>query len=142
MRISDWSSDVCSSDLAFVDGGTLQGYHRRYADYFMLNFDQHVDFLVKEGFLTTAEDERIRAVVHEHESLLQLDGGCLVHKDLALWNILGDARQIAASIDWDDAISGDSVDDLSLLACFHPGDVVSAPLDGSQEIKEIGRAHV
>lgn len=122
---------------AFLDRGTLQGYHRRYADYFMLNFDQHVDFLVKKGFLAPAQYEQIWAAVREHESLLQLERGCLVHKDLAFWNILGDERRIAAFIDWDDAISGDPVDDLSLLACFHPGDVVSAAVDGYREINAL-----
>jgi Ser/Thr protein kinase RdoA (MazF antagonist) len=29
--------------------------------------------------------------------------GCLVHKDLALWNILGTEREIAAFIDFDDS---------------------------------------
>lgn len=119
---------------AFVAEGVLLGYHQQYADYFMLNFDYHVDFLVKEHFLTPAQSDWIRSAVREHESLLQFNGGCLVHKDLAFWNILGDERRIAAFIDWDDAISGDPVDDLSLLACFHPGDVVSAAIDGYREI--------
>ncbi|MFN9915135.1 MAG: phosphotransferase, partial [Pirellulaceae bacterium] len=41
--------------------------------------------------------------------MLNLPLGCLVHKDLALWNILGTRDQIAAFIDFDDAISGDSM---------------------------------
>lgn len=121
----------------FIANGTLQGYHEQYSDYFMLNLNHHLDFLVKEHFLTKVQGERIWAAVRDHESLLHLNRGCLVHKDLAFWNILGDARQIAAFIDWDDAISGDPVDDLSLLACFHPGHVVSAAIEGYREISPL-----
>ena len=117
-----------------MDEQRLQGYHPRYVDYYMLNLDHHLEFLVKADFLARAQRERIWAAVREHESLLNLDRGCLVHKDLAFWNVLGDGDQIAAFIDWDDAISGDPVDDLSLLACFHPADVVAAAIDGYREI--------
>jgi len=121
----------------FINHGPLQAYHQRYADYFMLNLDNHVNFLVKERFLTLAQGKRIWAAIKEHESLLELDSGCLVHKDLAFWNILGDAWKIAAFIDWDDAISGDPVDDLSLLACFHSGKDVSVAIEGYQEINPL-----
>src|SRR5690606_36264792 len=69
--------------------------------------------------------------------LLVLPEGCLVHKDLALWNILGDRNQIYAFIDWDDAVSGDPTDDLSLLGCFHDGEVVLAAIDGYQQVKTL-----
>lgn len=113
-----------------LNDGRLRGYHERYPDYFMLNFDQHLDFLTKEAFLSNKLREQIRSAVRDYESLLNLNQGFLVHKDLAFWNILGDTNRISAFIDWDDAISGDPMDDLSLLACFHPGNVVSAALDG------------
>jgi aminoglycoside phosphotransferase (APT) family kinase protein len=122
---------------AYMSSGQLQGYHQRYADYFLLNFDRHVDLLVQEAFLPRSQSERIHALVRDHESLLHLGNGCLVHKDLAFWNILGDNEQIAAFIDWDDAISGDPVDDLSLLACFHEGGVVSAAVNGYSEIRAL-----
>lgn len=122
---------------AFIADGRLQGYHRGYMDYFMLNLDRHVDFLVKAAFLSPAQGEWIRSVVRDYESLLNLDRGCLVHKDLAFWNILGDARRIAAFIDWDDTISGDPVDDLSLLACFHSGNVVSAAIGGYRSVRPL-----
>jgi len=115
---------------ALTKDGRLRGYHELYSDYFMLNFDCHLEFLVREAFLSAQQRERIQSVVRDYESLLNLNRGCLVHKDLAFWNILGDANRISAFIDWDDAISGDPTDDLSLLACFHPGNVVSAATDG------------
>lgn len=100
-----------------VLGETLQGYRDSYADYFHLRLDEHLDFLTKCGFLSTADE--ILVEINNHRALLDLAPGCLVHKDLALWNILGTERQIHGFIDFDDSIAGDSMDDLSLLACFH-----------------------
>ena len=108
----------------------LDGYHTRYADYFRLRLDQHLGFLVERQFLTTAQREDIERGITEDETLLQLERGCLVHKDLALWNILGSRDQIAAFIDFDDAISGDPMDDLSLLACFHDAAFVQRAFEG------------
>lgn len=108
----------------------LDGYHTRYADYFRLRLDQHLSFLVERRFLTSEQRGDIARTIIEHESLLELDQGCLVHKDLALWNILGSRDQIAAFIDFDDAISGDAMDDLSLLACFHDATFLQRAFEG------------
>src|SRR5205814_185714 len=66
-----------------------------------------------------------------------LASGCLVHKDLALWNILGTETRIAAFIDWDDAISGDPLDDLSLLGCFYDGSIIARALAGYSSIRPL-----
>ncbi len=97
----------------------LQGWHARYADYHHLQLERHLDFLVARQFLTTAQGRELLAAIQDHGDLLHLDTGVFVHKDLALWNVLGRTDRIAAFIDFDDAISGDAMDDLSLLACFH-----------------------
>jgi len=110
------------------EAGSLQGPHRRYADYFHLRLDDHLHFLTVRGFLTNAAE--IRAEIENHRSLLDLPQGCLVHKDLALWNILGSRDEIAAFIDFDDAISGDPMDDLSLLACFHDAFFLQRAFEG------------
>jgi Fructosamine-3-kinase len=117
-----------------LNAGTLLGYHKRYSDYFHLNLENHLDFLVSANFLSTAKKKHILALIDDHEPLLHLNQGCLVHKDLAFWNILSDGKHIHAFIDWDDAVSGDPVDDLSLLACFHPGDVVASAISGYEHV--------
>ncbi|WP_353197349.1 aminoglycoside phosphotransferase family protein [Parapedobacter defluvii] len=121
----------------FLATGQLRGYHTHYADYFQLNLDKHLDFLVGNNFLSRAQQQQILDLVREHEMLLSLSRGCLVHKDLAFWNILSDGRKICAFIDWDDAISGDPVDDLSLLACFHTGALVSAAIRGYVQVRPL-----
>ena len=104
---------------AWREGRGLAGFHQTYADYFCVRLSDHLDYLVEGGFFAKDQREEIERSIGDYASLLTIEKGCLVHKDLALWNILGPANHVAAFIDFDDAISGDSMDDLSLLACFH-----------------------
>lgn len=117
--------------------GPLSGTRSSYDDYFHLRLDEHLGFLVSRGFLIREQHNEIAAEIENHRALLNLPLGCLVHKDLALWNILGTRDQIAAFIDFDDAISGDSMDDLSLLACFHDAAFLSRAFDGYQSIRPL-----
>ena len=121
---------------------SMNGYHATYADYFHLRLDQHLAFLVARGFLTQPQSDEIFTEIENHFSLLQLDTGCFVHKDLALWNILGSETEIAAFIDFDDAISGDPMDDLSLLACFHDDTFLRRAFEGYQSTRALPSDHL
>ncbi len=123
------------------DENRLQGFHARYEEYFRLHLDRHLRFLTERGFFTSSESAEIAAEIERHCGLLALDRGCLVHKDLAFWNILGTEREIAAFIDWDDAISGDPMDDLSLLGCFHDGTVLACALEGYASVRPLPPEH-
>ncbi len=115
----------------------LQGWHAHYADYHHLQLERHLDFLVARQFLTDAHGRELLAAIKDHDSLLHLDSGVFVHKDLALWNVLGSTDRIAAFIDFDDAISGDVMDDLSLLACFHDTAFVRHAFEGYQSLRAL-----
>jgi fructosamine-3-kinase len=97
----------------------LVGFHADYPAYYRLRLDEHLRFLEARSFLSAARAGEIRCLIGDHADPLQLKQGVLVHKDLALWNVLGPPDAVAAVIDFDDAIGGDPLDDLSLLACFH-----------------------
>jgi aminoglycoside phosphotransferase (APT) family kinase protein len=118
----------------------LQGYHTDYDTYFHLHLEHHLDFLKDHAFLTDSQAAEIRRTIADHRDLLALEDGCLVHKDLALWNILGTPQMILAFIDWDDAIMGDPMDDLSLLGCFYDGPVVERALHGYAAIRTLPEA--
>lgn len=118
-------------------GNELIGLHKTYRDYFLLNWKKHLDFLVARKFMTSAESAEIQKLVFRNDHYLDIHHGCLVHKDLALWNILGKEDEIKAFIDWDDTISGDATDDLSLLACFHSGEVIQAAMDGYESVMSL-----
>ncbi len=113
----------------------LSGSRSSYTDYFHLRLDEHLAFLVEHGFLSREQRHDIAAEIETHRALLDLPKGCFVHKDLALWNILGTGNQIAAFIDFDDSISGDPMDDLSLLACFHGEDFLKRAFEGYQSLR-------
>ncbi|MCY2973233.1 MAG: aminoglycoside phosphotransferase family protein [Planctomycetota bacterium] len=121
--------------------GPLSGSRSSYADYFHLRLDEHLAFLVSSGFFTREQRDEIAAEIANHHALLDLPLGCLVHKDLALWNILGTREHIAAFIDFDDAISGDAMDDLSLLACFHDAAFLARAFEGYQSIRPLPDEH-
>jgi fructosamine-3-kinase len=69
--------------------------------------------------------------------LLALERGCLVHKDTALWNLLGTEWEVKAVIDWDDCIAGDPMDDLALLGCFHDGAFLRAAFSGYASVRSL-----
>lgn len=121
---------------------SMAGYHATYTDYFHLRLDQHLSFLVTRSFLTQPQSDEILAEIESHRALLQFNTGCFVHKDLALWNILGSENEIAAFIDFDDAISGDPMDDLSLLACFHDDVFLRRAFEGYQSIRALPSDHL
>jgi len=119
------------------DDQQLVGIHQTYPSYFTLNLHRHLDFLSQHGFLNSQETIRIVHAIREHEHLLHLSSPCLVHKDLALWNILGSPDAISSFIDWDDCIGGDPLDDFSLLACFHDAGIVGKCLAGYRSIRPL-----
>ena len=121
--------------------GPLSGSRSSYADYFHLRLDEHLAFLVSSGFLTREQRDEIATEIANHQALLDLPLGCLVHKDLALWNILGSENRVAAFIDFDDAISGDAMDDLSLLACFHDAAFLARAFEGYQSVRPLPDEH-
>jgi aminoglycoside phosphotransferase (APT) family kinase protein len=120
-----------------MNEGRLIGLHEQYIDYYFLNMHTHLRFLVSKHFLTVQEAKDLMEIIYANKKYLQFQQGCLVHKDLALWNILGVDNKIKAIIDWDDSIAGDPTDDLSLLACFYSDDVIQAAIDGYTSVKEL-----
>jgi len=117
---------------AFREKGKLIGHHVRYSDYYMLHLDKHLHFLVERNFINHEQQKNIHEEIRRHESLLDISRGTLVHKDIALWNVMGNADGILSVIDWEDAISGDPTDDISLMACFHSVEEINAIIDGYQ----------
>ena len=117
--------------------GELRGYHASYADYFHTRLDRHLAFLVEKQFLTCAQADDLQREIDTHAALLALPAACLVHKDLALWNILGTSDRIAAFIDFDDTVGGDPLDDISLLGCFHDGATIAGVLAGYATVRPL-----
>ena len=125
-------------DRAVLDAeGILAGLHSTAADYFFLRLPQHLEFLVSRGFIAVEEMDALLELLEGQRGLLGGVEPCLVHKDMALWNVLGTRDRVTAFIDWDDAIGGDAMEDLALLACFHPAEAVEAAIGGYSEVSNL-----
>jgi fructosamine-3-kinase len=117
--------------------GKLRGIHDDYSSYYFLNWQKHLEFLLNKNFLPAYKIAEIAREVENNKHMLNPDKGCLVHKDLAFWNILGNADGIKSYIDWDDAISGDPTDDISLMGCFHDGKDMESIIAGYESITKL-----
>jgi len=115
----------------------LGGLHDSYEIYFRTRLSHHLSYLAEQEFLAPSLVRAIADAVDRHAVTLQLTHGCLVHKDLAFWNILGTEHEIRGVIDWDDCIAGDPLDDLSLLGCFYDGSMVARAFTGYTRVRPL-----
>ncbi len=115
----------------------LIGLDRSNQDYFYKRLADHLKYLRDTQFLSAPAVQEIEELFQKNESLLNLQRGSLVHKDLAFWNLIGLPAQVNAIIDWDDAIIGDPVDDLAILKCFYNDDIFNPILDGYREVSPL-----
>jgi fructosamine-3-kinase len=126
---------------AWRAGRGFTGLHANAPDYFFLNLDRHLAYLVRHAFLTPAESAEIARLLDAYRPLIADTAPVLVHKDMALWNVMGTPDRVTAFIDWDDACGGDPMDDLSLLACFHDAAALDAALSGYASVRPLPPAH-
>jgi aminoglycoside phosphotransferase (APT) family kinase protein len=99
--------------------GEIRGLDTSWADYFHKCLDRHLGYLRDHALLSARDLERVEARLARHEACLELSGGVLLHRDFALWNILGGRDRIETVIDWDDVVIGDPADDIAIVNCFH-----------------------
>ena len=112
-------------EFGFIDteklknGKGLCGLCKSYGDYFYCRLEEHLGYLEKHALVPDAYIRRSRSVLYENRKLFQHTEGCLVHRDPAFWNLIGQGDSVRAIVDWDDAVSGDPADDIGLMHCFH-----------------------
>lgn len=119
------------------EGGEVEGIDKTSLDYFNKCLEVHKNFLLDNEFLQNDEIKRIEKIFVKYEKMLTIEQGCLVHKDLAFWNILGTKEKVTALIDWDDVIVGDPIDDIGILMCFYDSDIMKPLLEGYKEVKQL-----
>ncbi len=117
--------------------GKAIGLDHTNEDYFHKRLDDHLRYLQDTTFLTADEVRVIEQLFAKHRDHLQLEKGSLVHKDIAYWNLVGEPSEIHAIVDWDDAVSGDPIDDLAVVRCFYQDDVFLPMLEGYNEVREL-----
>ena len=141
-HIATWQSITANgfgpfNTIELSESGRLEALHKTYQEYYYLNLDRHLDYLVSENFITGLLADEIRKAISSASACLELSKGCLVHKDIAFWNLIGRPDSIVSVIDWDDTIMGDPVDDLSLMACYHSWSELEPLFDGYTEVRPL-----
>lgn len=130
-------------DVAHLQAdGRLRGLHDGYPSYYFTRLDAHLAFLVDRALLAPSQAAAMREAIDDRRALLDLPAPCLVHKDTALWNLLGTDHEVTAVIDWDDCIGGDPMDDLALLGCFHDGAFLRSAFAGYASVRALPTDHI
>ncbi len=117
--------------------GTIRGLDASARGYFFKCLQTHLGYLRDVEFLGADEVRQIEQLFGRHDGLLELDQGSMLHRDMAFWNLVGSPTQVMAVVDWDDVVSGDPADDLSILRCFYDDDVWLPLLDSYQELRPL-----
>ena len=110
--------------------GQLHGLDRSYPDYFHKRYEDHLGYLRQHALLSDDDCADVHRQFQRHLPRLQHTQGVLVHRDMALWNVLGTLDRVTAIIDWDDAVSGDPADDVGILGCFYDDTFMDRILHG------------
>ena len=117
--------------------GKIVGLDRSNRDYFFKCLDTHLAYLRDVEFLSGDQVHEIETLISRHDHLLDLEGGSMLHKDMVFWNLVGSPTKVMAVVDWDDVVSGDPVDDLSILRCIYDDDVWAPLLESYREIRPL-----
>jgi aminoglycoside phosphotransferase (APT) family kinase protein len=118
-----------------ADSGGIAGLNGDYASYFNTRLDTHLAYIVDNELISAELADDIQAAISANSDVLELPRGCLTHRDIAFWNILGTETQITAVIDWDDAVIGHPADDFGILTCFYDENVISAVKRGYESVR-------
>lgn len=117
--------------------GEMIGLDTTNSAYFHKRLEAHLKYLLDSSFLSASETGRIETLFSRHGALLDIERGSLVHKDMALWNVIGESDRISAIIDWDDAVIDDPVDDISILMCFYDEGLLEPFLAGYTGVRNL-----
>jgi aminoglycoside phosphotransferase (APT) family kinase protein len=102
-----------------ADSGEIVGINSDYASYFNTRLDTHLAYIVDNELISAKLADDIRFAISASNVVLDIPKGCLTHRDIAFWNILGTETAITAVIDWDDVVIGHPADDFGILNCFY-----------------------
>jgi aminoglycoside phosphotransferase (APT) family kinase protein len=113
-----------------AESGEIQGLDQSHQTYFLKNLDIHLSYLRDNDLLNATRAREIEERITSLAYLTELEKGGIVHRDIALWNILGERDRITAVIDWDDVVIGDPADDFGILGCFYDSGFITHVKDG------------
>jgi len=104
-----------------ICNGVMEGTSNTWIDFFLVNFDQHLQKLKELDFFSESDKKLFTKVFEKNKSLLEEVKCSLLHNDLGGRNIIAKNNRITGIIDWEDAILGDPVWELAFIDTFMVG---------------------
>ena len=117
--------------------GQIRGLDASARDYFRKCLCTHLGYLQDVSFLSIGEVRQIERLFDRYDHLLDLDGGRMLHRDMAFWNLVGSPTEVMAVVDWDDVVVGDPSDDLAIVRCFYDDDVWVPLLESYRRLRPL-----
>ncbi|MBH06236.1 MAG: hypothetical protein CMJ20_07930 [Phycisphaeraceae bacterium] len=117
--------------------GQIRGLDASARDYFRKCLHTHLGYLRDVSFLSTEQVNHIERLIDRHDQLLDLDRGRMLHRDMALGNLVGSPTDVLAVVDWDDVVIGDPADDLSIVRCFYDDDIWIPLLESYRRLRPL-----
>jgi len=96
----------------------LVGIHKNYHDFIWSGLEENLDRLVGFNILTTLQADKIKQIFITM-NFEPIGRPCLVHNDMADWNLLTDGTELTGVLDWDECHAGDPIADLACWSTFY-----------------------
>lgn len=91
----------------------LKAKYRTWQKYLLLNLEDHLEYCLKNKIINSITHQKLQELFKSNKYLSQNILPVLLHGDVANHNVLFHKGKITAFIDWEDAISGDPIYDIS-----------------------------
>jgi aminoglycoside phosphotransferase (APT) family kinase protein len=116
-------------------GDEARGLFDDWESYVRLRLSDHVDVCRRIGAVNDDEASRVHHYFDAVLSAAPKAVGSLLHGDPGNHNVYVDGANIRALLDWEDALVGDPLFDLALLAGFHPPRRHALIFDAYQQVR-------
>ncbi len=100
-------------DEQAIENGVLQGTKDTFYDYLVTCLESDLDYLRTANILSKDQTDQVIKIFADHQEIVNLEKGSLVHHDLADHNIMFMDNRITALFDWEACVVGDPVLDLA-----------------------------
>lgn len=91
----------------------LKGLYNHWRDYVICNIEKHIDYCKTNNIVDSNTQQKLQEIFLSRKYIADPTSPSLLHGDIANHNVLFHKGKIAALIDWEDAISGDPIYDIS-----------------------------
>lgn len=112
------------------NGEELIGLVNSNFEFINCKLNSHVDSLLESDLISIATANDIKKIFVDNQKILDIPVGHLLHRDFGFYNMVGTDDEVYSINDWNDACSGDPLEDVGILAAHYEPDVLELLLTG------------